>query len=113
MDFNLWLNSDYHDASTGHLKKIIINKFNNDINGKFNNGNTILHQNGYELVNDTWDKLIWIYSNIEAMYKYGANPYIKNNSNKSFYDLINEIPEKYIRQNVLNIHNRYYKCSSP
>lgn len=112
MDFNKWINSDYNDFSTGHLKQIIKNTFNYDINGKFSNGNTILHQNGYELVNDTWDILISIYRNIETMYKYGGNPYIKNNSNKSFYDLINEIPEKYIKQNVLNIHNRYYKSSS-
>ena len=112
MDFLNWINSDYHDKSTGHLKNIIIDKFNYNINGKFSNGDTILHQNGYELVNDTWIKLISIYNNIETIYKYGGDPYIKNNNNKSFYDLINEIPEKYIKQNVLNIHNRYYKSSS-
>lgn len=28
MDFNKWINSDYHDDSTGHLKQIIKNTFN-------------------------------------------------------------------------------------
>tara|TARA_B100001094_G_C18157941_1_gene787583 strand:- start:1628 stop:1957 length:330 start_codon:yes stop_codon:yes gene_type:complete len=109
MNFNNWINSDYQETSTGHLKQIIKNKLNNNINGKFSNGNTILHQNGYILVNDTWERLICIYSNIETCYKYGGNPYIKNKINKSFYDLINDIPEKYIRQNIINIHNKYYK----
>lgn len=107
-----WLQSHKDQVSTGHLKKQIkLN--NNNINFQDDDLNTLLHKNLFTLVLNTWDRLIWILSNIETLFKYGADPYIKNKDGKTPYDLILLIPdfvdvEYNVRDVVLNIYLKYY-----
>ena len=107
-----WLQSYKDQASTGHLKKQIkLN--NNNINFQDDDLNTLLHKNLFRLVLDKWDRLIWILSNIETLFKYGADPYIKNKDGETPYDLISQIPdfvdvEYNVRDVVSNIYSKYY-----